>query len=45
MAQSKKQLYDGKKKVKRKNIRKWSYGEREMTVLRYHEFLGILLAS
>jgi len=33
MAHSKKQLYEGEKKDQRKNIRTWSYGEREMAVL------------
>jgi hypothetical protein len=34
-----------RRKSKEKNIRKWSYGKREMAVLRYPEFLGILLAA
>jgi len=35
----------GKKKIKRKNIRKWSYGERKMGILWCHEFFGVLLAA
>jgi len=31
--------------MKRKNIRKWGYGEREMVIIWCHEFFGILLAA
>jgi hypothetical protein len=33
VTQLKKLLYEGKKKIERKNVRKWGYGEREMAVL------------
>jgi hypothetical protein len=33
VTQLKKQLYEGEKNIKRKNVRKWGYGEREMAVL------------
>jgi len=38
-------LYEGKKKIKRNNIRKWGYGEREMAILWCNEFLGVVLAA
>jgi len=38
VAQFKKKVHKGKKKVERKNIRKWDYGKRKMAEL-YNDFL------
>jgi len=44
VTQLKTQLYEGKKKIKRKNVRKWGYSEKEMAIL-CHEFYGVLFAA
>jgi hypothetical protein len=44
VAQLKKYLYERKKEIKSKNIRKWGYDAREMAIL-CHEFFGALLAT
>jgi len=41
VTQLKKQLCEGKKKIKRKNIRKWGYGGREMVILWCQEIFGV----
>jgi len=45
VTQLKKQLYEGKKKIERKNVWKWGYGEREMVMLWCNEFFGVVLAA
>jgi len=37
--------YVGKKKVKRKNMRKWGYVERKMAILWCHQLFGVLLGA